>query len=113
MDARRILGAAAAVALYAALAQGPAGEGALQGRVLDTRGQVLPDAVVVLTAAPAGTLLRTHTKRDGTYLFTNLQTGIDYEVRASHEGLASAARPFRISNTGEKVGLDLTVGARI
>jgi hypothetical protein len=85
----------------------------VQGRVLDERGQFVRDAMVVLTATPSGSSLRTHSKRDGTYLFTNLQPGTDYEVRAAYEGLASTTHPFRISNPGEKVGLDLTVGARI
>jgi hypothetical protein len=110
---RGIIGAAAAIAACVALAQRPTADGVLQGRVVDARGQLVSDAVVLLYAFPAGATLRTQSKRDGTYLFAKLQPGIDYEVRAVFDGLASVARPFRLSNPGEKAGLDLTVGPPI
>src|SRR5262249_11060734 len=113
MKAGSLITALAALAACVTLAERPAADGVLQGRVADARGQPLQDAIVVLTAAPAGPALRPRSKRDGSYLFPNLQPGIDYDVRADYEGLASTAHPFRISNPGEKVGFDLIVGARI
>ena len=51
--------------------------------------------------------LRTQSGRDGSYSFSQVKTDTDYEVRALYEGMGSIARPFRISNAGEKVGIDL------
>jgi hypothetical protein len=113
MNRRRILEAASAVTLCAALAERPAAKRMMQGRVLDTRGLSTSGCRGGPGRGAGGECIAHASKRDGTYLLTNLQTGTDYEVRASYEGLASAARPFRISNPGERVSLDLAVGAQI
>src|SRR5689334_12888997 len=83
-------------------AQLSAPTGVVQGQVVDSRGQPVNGAIVVLATPPSGEL-RTRSRHDGSYSFS-ISPGTDYEVRASHEGLASLSRPFRISNAGEKVG---------
>ena len=87
--------------------------GLLQGRVFDAAGQAISGAVILLTAEPSHAQLRTQSGRDGSYSFSQVKTDTDYEVRASYEGMGSIARPFRISNAGEKVGIDLRIGPRI
>jgi hypothetical protein len=94
------------------LAQIPQG-GVLGGRVLDASGRPVEGATVVLKAGPSLQQLLTMSRRDGSYSYSALKPGVDYEVHARSEGLASVLRSLRISNDGEKVGMDLVVGPRI
>lgn len=104
---------AAALAAGLVVAQLPDAGGSLRGRVVDTRGQSVEGATVVLSAGPSRQRLLTISARDGSYVFSVLHPGIDYEVEARREGLASLTRMLRISSAGEKVGMDLTLAPRI
>src|ERR1700674_2551512 len=114
MNTIRLTVAMSVVALGLILVRGNgAGDGALQGRVSDARGQPSGNAVVVLNAAsPAGRVM-TLADREGKYSFAGLQPGVDYELHAEHEGLASRIRTLRVSNPEEQVTIDLTVLAPI
>jgi hypothetical protein len=85
----------------------------LRGRVLDGRGQPVESATVVLRSRPSRQQLLTLSGRDGSYSYSALKPDVDYEVDARQEGLASLTRMLRISNLGEKVGMDLVLGPRI
>jgi hypothetical protein len=104
---------ATVLALGIVVAQLPEGGGWLRGRVLDGRGQPVEGATVVLRAGPSRQRLLTIAGRDGSYSYSTLQPGVDYEIEARHEGLASLTRILRVSSAGEKVGMDLALGPRI
>ncbi len=112
MQSARSITLGVAVALGVVLAQISNRGGVLEGRVLDSRSQPLAGASVILTAEPSRAQTRVRTKRDGAYSFA-LKTGVEYEVRASYEGLASMPRAMRISNAGERVDINLVAGPRI
>ena len=111
-----ILRTALVVASFAAailVAQLPDEGGSLRGRVIDARAQPVEGATVVLRAGPSRQPLLTLSGRDGAYSYSTLKPGVDYELDARHEGLASLTRTLRISGAGEKVGMDLVLGPRI
>ena len=113
MKILRIPLVAAALAMGMLVAQLPDAGGSLRGRVLDGRDQPIEGATLVLRAGSSRQPLLTISGRDGSYLYSNLKLDVDYEVDARHEGLASLTRTLRISNAGEKVGMDLVLGPRI
>jgi hypothetical protein len=85
----------------------------LRGRVVDERGHPVSEATVSLVSMPSKQASFTLSGPDGSYIFDALTPGVDYELGARREGLASLTRPLRISNVGEKVSIDLVLGARI
>jgi len=89
----------------------PTGDGSFRGRVVDSSGSAVEGAVITLRITSSE--LSAVPRRDGLYSFISLRSGVDYKVSASHEGLASAERVLRISNSGEHVGMDLVLVACI
>src|ERR1019366_2236623 len=85
----------------------------LHGRVTAARAQPVGDAVVALRAGPTAQPVMTLSGRDGAYSFGDLQPGVDYELQADHEGLASRVRTLRVSNADEIVTIDLNLLAPI
>src|SRR5271169_1734822 len=97
----------AALALMLA-AQGPSsGDARIQGRVLDIKGQPVAGASVSLARSGTSQSIFSVTHADGTYSFANAESGVDYELKAGHEGLASRVKPLRLSE--EKLTIDLMV----
>jgi len=97
------------------IAQAPSSaEPRLQGRVVDARGQPVAGALVFLTRSGVSQSTLSITHADGTYSFAAVEIGVDYELKAGHDGLASRARPFRLSQerlaeAAGKITIDLAV----
>ena len=108
---------AAAVALLAALvvsgmliAQGPrASLAGITGKVLDVDGQPVKAATVLLGKNGVAQDTIRITVADGSYTFNDLDVGADYELKATHAGLAARVRPVHIAETGTKIMADLTL----
>ena len=81
----------------------------LRGTVMDAAGRPVSGASVLLKAAGASSKLSTQTSADGTYSFARIETGVDYELSARFQGLASAVTPLRVSNADERVSSILQV----
>jgi protocatechuate 3,4-dioxygenase beta subunit len=67
-------------------ANGPIGE--LQGTVLDSKGQPVPDATVTLQTSDGNHPHATHTDASGHFKFTRFETG-QYDLRAYSKGMFS------------------------
>jgi uncharacterized membrane protein len=80
-----LLTAALGVAATAS-ANGPIGE--LQGTVLDSKGQPVPDATVTLQTSDGNHPHATHTDASGHFKFTRFETG-QYDLRAYSKGMFS------------------------
>ena len=114
MSFPRIIVAISMVAFGLILARvSGAGAASLHGRAIDGRAQPVADAVVTLRAGGAAQPVMTLSGRDGAYSFGDLQPGVDYELQADHEGLASRVRTLRVSNADEIVTIDLNLLAPI
>ncbi len=98
---------------YSGFTQNPSSAPQLQGRIMDGRGRPIEGAIVSLRSHTHEQPLVTLSLPDGSYSFRGLQLGIDYELSAEHEGLASRTRPLRVSDPTERVTIDLTVAPRI
>jgi len=117
MRGASLIATALGAALFRALvlsrilvAQTPhSGGSQISGRVLDAQGQPIGGATVSLArnGAPQGALRAT--AADGTYTFTDLEPGVDYEVKAATGGLASRVRPVRPPEAGARLVADLVV----
>ena len=70
-------------------------------------------ATLSLTNAHGRTPLLTLSGAGGIYHFDRLETGSDYELKASYEGLASAARVLRTSSSEERISIQMVVAPRI
>jgi hypothetical protein len=58
----------------------------LKGTVRDVYGNGLEGATVRLKNLKSGEVINTQTKKDGSYIFYDLNIDIDYELAATHEG---------------------------
>jgi hypothetical protein len=85
----------------------------LQGKVTDVTGKPVPEVVVSLKATGAAQARLTISGPDGSYRFSALLIGTNYELRANHEGLASTVRTLRVSGPDETVTINLRIGPRI
>ena len=102
-----VLGAALVVA-GGLIAQGPPPVSpSVQGRVLNANGQLVASATVSLGRVGTPQAILFITSADGAYSFSGLEPGADYELKAGLEGLASRAKPVRVSNGAEKITADL------
>ena len=69
--------------------------------------------MVILQKAGSSQALTSLSSATGSYAFEPLAVGADYELKASHEGLASTVKTLRVSNPDEIATIDLTIGTRI
>ena len=83
------------------------------GRVLDVNGQPVGAATVLLGKSGSAQNAIRITAADGSYTFKDIEVGADYELKATHAGLAARIRPVHISETGTKMMADLVVLAPI
>ena len=85
-----------------------AGGSALQGRVVDQQGAVLPGVTVIITNQDNGTFRETVTGPDGTYFATGLQSG-RYKVGAELQGF----KKFNREDVGLLLGSTQTVDVKL
>lgn len=82
------------------------GEGAIQGRVVDPTGAVIPNAVVTATDNATGVASSRKATGTGDYLISPLPAGI-YTVRARAEGFAALVQKNITVNATRSTGVDL------
>jgi hypothetical protein len=58
----------------------------LKGVVRDVNGNFIEGATVRLKNLKTGSVVGTQTKKDGSYIFYDLNMDLDYELAATHEG---------------------------
>jgi len=84
----------------------------LFGKVLDSSGHPLPDAVVYLTNTRTRSVKTYIVGSDGTYRFPALSTAIDYEVYAQYKGRKSDTKSVSQFDDRSQVYVDLKVNVR-
>ena len=89
------------------LAQPDAGTRSVEGRVLNSSGQVVVGAVVQIKDLKTLQIRSFITQEAGVYHFAGLSTNSDYEVSASKEGVISRVKTLRSLNSRKKVVIDL------
>lgn len=80
--------------------------GSILGTVLDTSGDPIPGAGVVLQA-PAGDHLTLTTKEDGSFAFHDVAAGISYQVTITAEGFAPWSSSVTVDHGQEKTLTDV------
>ncbi|MFP5263538.1 MAG: TonB-dependent receptor domain-containing protein [Blastocatellia bacterium] len=110
--ARRALAALMLAAQLATLAaaQSQATAGSIEGAVTDATGAVVPDAKVTATSLRTGLRREVLTNAEGLYRLLSLPVG-DYDVTIEKQGFATLKRASVKVQVGQKVTLDVEVGA--
>jgi hypothetical protein len=93
--------------------QSTPGGAMLAGRVTDAERRPVAGATVSLRSRGSDQPLVTLSLHDGSYSFRNIPLGVDLELDARFEGLASHKRPLRVSDAGERVTIDLALAPPI
>ncbi len=84
----------------------------LQGVVRDGAGAPVEGAVVQLKNLKTLQVRSFITQRDGSYHFHGLNTNVDYEVKADHDGASSDVRRLSSFDTRTRAVINLTVDKR-
>ena len=79
------------------------------GLVSDEADDPLSGATVTLTDLETGKKLASYTGDDGRYLFSSLETTREYEVQATHKGIASRVRKVTTIDPRNKITLNLQI----
>lgn len=79
------------------------------GLVSDEADNPISGATVTLTDLETGKKLASYTGDDGRYLFSSLETTREYEVQATHKGIASRARKVTTIDPRNKITLNLQI----
>lgn len=89
------------------------GEGAIQGRVVDPTGAVVPNATVSATDVATGVVETRKATQTGDYVISPLPAGV-YTVRATARGFATLVQKHITVNATQSTGLDLhlTIGSQ-
>jgi outer membrane receptor protein involved in Fe transport len=93
-----------------AFAQSQASSGSIEGTVLDATGAVVPDAKVLATNLQTGATRTTTTNGEGLYRLLLLPVG-DYNLTIEKQGFATVKREAVKVQVGQKVALDIEIGA--
>ena len=93
-----------------ALAQSQATTGSIEGSVTDATGAVVPDAKITATNLQTGLVREVTTNAEGLYRLQSLPVG-DYDVMIEKQGFATLKRASVKVQVGQKVPLDVQVGA--
>jgi len=115
LDLRRVCGLIAAAVLLCAfsspglLAKEKKPSRVVTGVVSDEAENPIVGATVVLTDLQTGKKHAIYTGEGGAYQFSDLQTTRDYEVQATHQGLASRVRKVSQFDPRNRIVLDLRV----
>lgn len=81
--------------------------GSITGRLADSTGAAIPNAVVTLTKTETGVTQQSKANGDGTYTFPALQTGT-YRVTAAQAGFKNAESTVTLT-VGQNATVDLTL----
>jgi len=79
------------------------------GVVSDEAENPIVGAAVVLTDLQTGKKHATYTREGGAYQFSDLQPTRDYEVQATHQGLASRVRKVSQFDPRNRIVLNLRI----
>lgn len=115
LDLRRACGLIAAAVLLCAfsmpglLAKEKKPSRVVTGVVSDEAENPIVGATVVLTDLQTGKKHAIYTGEGGAYQFSDLQTTRDYEVQATHQGLASRVRKVSQFDPRNRIVLDLRI----
>ena len=93
-----------------ARAQSQATTGSIEGSVTDSNGAIVPDARIVATNAQTGLTREVTSNTEGLYRLLLLPVG-DYDVTIEKQGFASVKRQGVKVQVGQKVPLDIELGA--
>ncbi|HEX8090464.1 MAG TPA: carboxypeptidase regulatory-like domain-containing protein, partial [Blastocatellia bacterium] len=93
-----------------ATAQSQATAGSIEGGVTDVTGAVVPDAKVTAANLQTGLRREVMTNTEGLYRLLSLPVG-DYDVTIEKQGFATLKRAAVKVQVGQKVTLDVQVGA--
>jgi outer membrane receptor protein involved in Fe transport len=93
-----------------ARAQSQATTGSIEGSVADSNGALVPDARVAATNAQTGLTREATTNSEGLYRLLQLPVG-DYYLTIEKQGFASVKRQGIKVQVGQKVPLDIELGA--
>jgi hypothetical protein len=115
LGVRRACGSAAAAVLLVAfsmpclLAKENKPTRVVTGVVSDEAENPIVGAAVVLTDLQTGKKNATYTREGGAYQFSDLQPTRDYEVQATHQGLASRVRKVSQFDPRNRIVLNLRI----
>jgi hypothetical protein len=79
------------------------------GLVSDEAENPISGATVTLKDLETGKQLASYTGDDGKYLFSSLETTREYEVQATHKGVASRVRKVTTIDPRNKITLNLQI----
>ena len=104
------LAIAALLATGPVLAQNVTTSG-VSGRVLDTTGHPVANAIVTIVHQPSGTTKSVTTDVDGRYAAQGLRVGGPFEITASKDGVAAAEQDNVYLQLGQPSSINLSMGA--
>src|SRR5579864_3210266 len=106
-----VLALAALILLSSALVLGQEVTASLTGTVTDPSGAAIPSAAVTATDADRGTVWKTQSNSEGTYVLPRLPIG-RYEVRVEVSGFQTAVHaPFSLElNQAARIDFAMTIG---
>jgi len=107
-----VLACVAVVCLLPPLAPGQKNPGAqrgVSGRVVNAENQPLPKAVVYLKDTKSLVIRSFITQQDGTFRFSGLAQGVDYEVYADYEGGRSQVKTISAFDEHQQVECTLKI----
>ena len=83
----------------------------INGEIVDNTGEPLIGATVMAKHTPSGTVYGTTTRDDGRYSLPNLRIGGPYTIEVSYVGYETISQSDIYLKLGQKLPLDLTMGA--
>src|SRR3989442_11490143 len=93
-----------------ALAQSQAASGSIEGTITDSTGAVVPDAKVSARNKQTGLMREALSNAEGLYRLPLLLVG-DYDLTIDKQGFATLKREGVKIEVGQKVALDIQLGA--
>lgn len=82
---------------------------AMNGKVVDSKGDPLPGANIIATHTPSGTQYGTTTRLDGKYNLNGLRTGGPYSITVSFVGYKSQSYEVQTLQLGQNLKVDYTL----
>jgi len=83
------------------------GTRSVQGVVKDASGDPVADAIVLLKDTKTLQIRSFKTGPDGAYHFAGLSTNVEYQLKASYQGVTSSWKTLSIFNTKRVATIDL------
>ncbi len=85
----------------------------VSGVVTDPDGELVEGAVVQLKDTKTLQIRSFITLEDGAYRFHGLNTDVDYELKATHEGASSKTRRLSVYDSRKKVTINLKLKGKV